>query len=167
MEYSDSIARLFELDSKEAILATRPKNVLSLYTLFFRNAKREVLLFHPSLNPEIFDNSYLCREMERAVRRNVVVEAIAERPVKPSKFLDKLIALNQWSPYANYTELPIGYLPITQTSEFCVVDNKAFRFKGHNGTDGHAYINNQELAGKLTSFFNVLRRNLDGIPINS
>lgn len=161
MKYDQIIQRLWELNSGAHFSSVLPENVLSLYELFFAKAQSEVLLFHTELDPQIFNGRELTREMERATSRRVNIELISQKPNSPVKFFDRLVELTQQVPFADYTELPVGYLgPDSKFLEYCVVDKKAFRFSNPGvGSKGVAYMNSPE-AETLSRVFKDTKRNL-------
>lgn len=152
--YLDTIRRLIELDSASWIPNSRDEHAAPVYIAFFEAAKDEVLIYCHNLK----DFDLAADAAHDAIWRGVDIHIVCRiMPEPDSPFLKAL----QTSGGKGSWELLQESQKASGKNDFCVVDNKALRLGGFEGSiDTFASMNQPKFAKPFAKTFRLIRRQL-------
>ena len=143
--YRKNLLSLRELDSKEVFGNGKSEFVAIMVEDLFRHAKYSVKVFDHDLDPEVFENDRVIRQVEVAYNRGVYMEVVTQSKPDSGKFLEYIDLRVSDNDKVNSLKL-----------NFVVVDNKSFRLFDREAGQGQASFNGKKTARKLTESFDKI-----------
>jgi hypothetical protein len=153
-DYRTNIERLAELDSSEVFSNGKTEHAAIIFETFLKFSKDSVVFFCKDLNKDVFDMPSIINSMENALRRKVRISILTQEIPTATKLLE---AYNdQWLKADYSIDIKTATSSVIKAfdANFCVMDEKAYRFEPDRGEPvAFACMNNPAIAKNILSFF--------------